>query len=239
MNTAPGAPPSTPRSDRPVRVRRTAASLIGATGVFAVLAAVLLARHLEPLPGDTFLARFAVGHRPHPVTTAFQAVTATGTGLTPYLLAAGAGLLLAGRAAFLPHRRPVFRTAATVAACAGWLALGQAARFGLMTAVARPRPPEADWITHASGYAFPSGHTTTSAMAAGLVVAALVVRRPPGRRLWTTLMICWAVLVGASRVWLGVHWATDVLAGWALAFAWTALGALVVKGMTNRPGEAG
>ncbi|PWK64465.1 undecaprenyl-diphosphatase [Streptomyces sp. CG 926] len=155
-------------------------------------------------------------HRPGAVVAALQVVTATGTGFAPYLLAATAGLILAGR-------RPRTRTAQVVLACVGWLALGQAVRFGLMTLIARPRPPEADWLTHASRHAYPSGHATTSAMAAGLIVAALISRRPRGHRAWIALTLAWAAAVGASRVWLGVHWTTDVIAGWLLALTWTAL----------------
>ncbi|MEU2451075.1 phosphatase PAP2 family protein [Streptomyces sp. NPDC012765] len=227
-----GARPSS-RGNGPGHVPQAVASI-----AFAVLAMALLARHLQPLPGDTLLARLAVEHRPHFVVVVVQVITATGTGAIPYVLAAVAGFLLGAQANSLPRRQAVFRTAAAVAVCAGWLALGQALRFGIMTAIARPRPPESDWITHASRYSFPSGHATTSAMAAGIVIVALATRRPVGHRLWIALVTCWAVSIGASRIYLGVHWATDVIAGWLLALAWTLLGATVsAKTRTGSPGS--
>ncbi|MFE2527656.1 phosphatase PAP2 family protein [Streptomyces sp. NPDC059382] len=224
MNASHGAGPPT-RGRRPGRTSALLVVLVGACAALAALTTTLLAHRLGPLPGDTFLARLAVEHRPPIVVVAFKALTATGTGTTPYALAAAAGLLLTAQADFLPGRRTGFRRTAAVAVCAGWLALGQAIRLGLMTVVARPRPPESNWLTHASRHAFPSGHTTTSAMAAGLVIIALAMTRPPGHRPWIAALTCWAVLVGASRVWLGVHWATDVIAGWLLALAWSLIGA--------------
>ena len=89
--------------------------------------------------------------------------------------------------------------------------------------VGRPRPPMHLWLTSASSSAFPSGHATQSRATFGalaLVCAALV-----GRARGLALM-CAGLLatgVGWSRVYLGVHWATDVLAGWLAAASWVAL----------------
>ena len=88
--------------------------------------------------------------------------------------------------------------------------------------VGRRRPPLATWLVGASGYALPSGHATQSA---AVYAALAVVLIPPG---WTARRKAAAriavgagvALIGASRVYLGVHWASDVLAGWVVGLLW-------------------
>ena len=88
-----------------------------------------------------------------------------------------------------------------------------------MWIVDRPRPPVADWVRFASGQSFPSGHTTTSALAYALMLLLLApsVPRPCRGPLLAFGLLAVAGLVGVSRVVLGVHWPTDVLGGWSLA----------------------
>ncbi|MCM2431100.1 phosphatase PAP2 family protein [Streptomyces sp. RKAG337] len=63
-------------------------------------------------------------------------------------------------------------------------------------------------------------------MAAGLLAWAVVVRgRPAVARTCCAVLLCWAAAVGGTRVYLGMHWPSDVLAGWLLAAAWIGLGA--------------
>ena len=89
--------------------------------------------------------------------------------------------------------------------------------------VDRPRPPMHLWLTSASSSAFPSGHATQSlsTFAALALVSAAVA--PIARRPGLALAAVVAAGVGWSRVYLGVHWATDVLAGWLAAACWVAL----------------
>ncbi|MFE7520356.1 phosphatase PAP2 family protein [Streptomyces halstedii] len=232
------ADPPAPAGAAVRRARRRAVwwCVLAAVAFAGVSGAVLAAGGGQIVP-DSAARRWALDNRPSQLVTLLRAVTATGTGVIPYVVALGAGLIAAPALQRVRRRPPVVRCALPALAFAAWLALGQALRFGLMTAIARPRPPAQDWLTHASRWSFPSGHTTTSAMAAGLLVLALLARRPAAYRLWVGLTVVWAAVVGISRVWLGVHWATDVLAGWLLAAAWTLLAAAIAARSTAPPSD--
>ena len=98
--------------------------------------------------------------------------------------------------------------------------------------VHRPRPPAGLWLTDVSHTtSFPSGHATQSLatfLALGLVGAAWRSwPRRPGR----VVAVVLAGGVGWSRVYLGVHWTTDVVAGWLTAAAWIA----VLTWLATRP----
>ncbi|MGB2569330.1 phosphatase PAP2 family protein [Micromonospora citrea] len=88
--------------------------------------------------------------------------------------------------------------------------------------VGRNRPDLLDPVADAVGYAFPSGHAVNATLAAGvlLVVYLPYTRGRPGARtaLWAVALVL-AGLTGLSRVALGVHWTSDVFAGWLLGVA--------------------
>jgi undecaprenyl-diphosphatase len=100
----------------------------------------------------------------------------------------------------------------------------------------RPRPtlvPHGSYVYSAS---FPSGHSTMSA-ATFLTLATIIASLEPQRStkaLAYAVAIALTVLVGFSRVYLGVHWPSDVLAGWALGAAW-AFAAWIVLNRVTKP----
>jgi len=91
-------------------------------------------------------------------------------------------------------------------------------------AVGRPRPPKDLWLVTAHGASFPSGHAANATLvcAAATLIAFLFSRRRSVRATTVTLA-CFAIAaVGFSRVELGVHWNTDVVAGSLVTMAWLA-----------------
>ncbi|MEW2385645.1 phosphatase PAP2 family protein [Micromonospora sp. NPDC047707] len=86
--------------------------------------------------------------------------------------------------------------------------------------VGRPRPDLPEPLAQAVGLAFPSGHALNAALAAGvLLVVFLPAGRPGGRYAVCAAALVLAGVTGFSRVALGVHWASDVVAGWLLGAA--------------------
>jgi undecaprenyl-diphosphatase len=141
------------------------------------------------------------------LTAAMQLITASASGLVTIGLALGFGIhwwWQAGRRA---------EAVILLVTLAGSAALGQVLKF----LFARPRPHLFPWLTTAGGWSFPSGHTLT-AMVLGGLLAWLMGRRLSGWgrvALWAGAGL-WVVLVGLSRVYLGVHYPSDVLASLAV-----------------------
>lgn len=102
---------------------------------------------------------------------------------------------------------------------------GTAISEGLKVGFARPRP---DLVAHAvdvTSMSFPSGHAMLSAVTY-LTLGAMLARTQTQRRARAYILgvaVVLTLLIGASRVYLGVHWPTDVLAGWCLGAAWALL----------------
>ncbi|MFE6748277.1 phosphatase PAP2 family protein [Kitasatospora purpeofusca] len=194
--------------------------------VFAAVAALVAAHGWAPFGFERAALDWVVAHRPHPAERTAELLTDLGTGVFSYLFALAAGVLLVRAAG--PHRsRPA--AVAVLLAPVVWLAVGQLLRQGLMHGFGRPRPPAADWAFTAHDFAFPSGHAFTGALSAGLVALAVALTRPGAARPAAVAAAAFALVIGCTRVYLGVHWPLDVLAGWLLAAAWLALGALLFR----------
>lgn len=99
--------------------------------------------------------------------------------------------------------------------------------------------PELPWLTSASGYSFPSGHSLISMALYGFL-AYLVFRnsRNSGSRLISSVgLLLLPVLIGISRVYLGVHYPSDVLAGWAVGLAWAGTCIAGMEYLANHPAD--
>lgn len=100
----------------------------------------------------------------------------------------------------------------------------------------RPRPDLVPHAAYVSTSSFPSGHSMLSAVTY-LTLAALLARSHQRKRLKTYFLLLAALLtflVGVSRVYLGVHWPTDVLAGWTAGASWAILCWLIARWLQGR-----
>lgn len=177
--------------------------LPAALGLFLVLAAGAV---FNTLPWDEAITNWLVSLRTPELNSVVRRVSRLGS--TPVVLSVAA---LAALAAV--RRCPRLALGIVVIALCRPLA-----EFTIKLLVARDRPPGEDRLVHGAGYSFPSGHPLAAAASWGLLppVIALYTRR---RAVWWALSIAvWvlAVGVGFSRVWLGVHYTSDVVAALAL-----------------------
>lgn len=88
-------------------------------------------------------------------------------------------------------------------------------------AFVRVRPAVADMAVAVHSWSFPSAHAANSAITYGAL--ALLGAAGGGRSVGVALAALLAVAIGCSRVWLGVHWPSDVIAGWLFAIGWLML----------------
>jgi len=163
---------------------------------------------------DQPVYRSLVEHRSPMLTTVMKAVSQAGS--------PGAMVVLALVVTALLFRRTGQWSVALIPLVSA--AVGTAAEVSLKRVVARSRPPIVNRLVPESGRSFPSGHATVSAalLAAVFLIAPRLV---PARFVLVVrvLAVLAVVAVGLSRLYLGVHYPLDVLAGWVIGAAIAAL----------------
>jgi undecaprenyl-diphosphatase len=216
-----------PRSARVPLSVGTAATVV----LFAVQAG--LVDTVEDRAGSGWLDQsvwvWFVGHRAPAATTVMTAVSAAGgTAGMAVLALIGAGLLWRMR------RRAEAGIVLGAAVGAGLLVEGFKHLYG------RARPPVIDRLTVETNFALPSGHALGSIVVLGVLaaVAVLLSRRFAVQATAVALAIVGIVTIGVSRLYLGVHWVTDVLTGWLLGGAWLALCVTTLVLIQRRPQPA-
>ncbi|WP_254605219.1 phosphatase PAP2 family protein [Sphingomonas bacterium] len=154
----------------------------------------------------------------------FAAIDVTALGSVTVL-----SLVVAAVTVVLLVQRLWLTALATVIACASVSWMIDLAKWE----VARPRPTLVSHLVEADHASFPSGHAAGSA-AIYLTLAALASQVTPDRRLRRALLvmaILLAGMIGCSRVYLGVHWPSDVLAGWSFGTIWALAWWLTTAGL--------
>jgi undecaprenyl-diphosphatase len=174
-----------------------------------------VAGHDEAALRDPHVTAWVVAHRIEWLTIVMKAVTWLGSTavIVPMALIVGVFFVLRRHR----WRRPLAFLAAAIAGAVGLYDI-------VKPLVGRPRPPSVIWIGHYSGAAYPSGHATQSVACYAALAIILGAGRSPAVK---TVLWCAAALVvlavGASRIYLGAHWLTDVLGGYALGASWVAM----------------
>lgn len=208
---------------RLLTLARTEIALLTAlfVGAVGVLAFIEIADDMTEADGRAFDAMILGALRPHEdpglawgpwwLEEALADVTSLG-GISVL------GLFALAVVGFLVIQRKRLSALMLIVGLAGGVALSE----GFKGVFERERPPAQFQAVDTLNASFPSGHALLSTVFY-LTVGVMLARVLPTRRLKVWVMavaVTIAVLVGISRVYLGAHWATDVMAGWSLGAAW-------------------
>jgi undecaprenyl-diphosphatase len=196
-----------------------AVAISAACWIVFVALAIVVSR--DSLSIDQSVLTWVGEHRSSALTSAMRIVTWLGSAAVLY----PATLVLA---LYWWRRERDWRAGAMLAASLA----GSTALYNLFKRIIeRPRPPAKDALGTYTHWSFPSGHATQCmAFFAMLLVLACLAGRAR-LRLWVIAAAAVVLVVGASRIYLGAHWFTDVLGGYALGGAWVAL--LTAVGLTT------
>ena len=174
--------------------------------IFAILAL------LDALPWDRPITNWIVDQRTPWLDDLAKAITRFGADQTVYVVAAICAVVA------WPRCRPLAISIVALAFTRSLIVLG------VKHLVARDRPPAALQLVDPGGYSFPSGHPFATAASWCFIPLVLLLYTQRRWIWWASVFVVWtlAVLVGASRTYLGVHYATDVVGGLLLAMLFVA-----------------
>lgn len=160
---------------------------------------------------DQLAYAWAEANRSEALTSFFTAFTILGNPASLALITAAAALILIGRGY---RALPLFLGVSTL--------LGGGLNRLLKLYFARERPELEAALRLAEGYSFPSGHAMTSVMVFG-TLAYVIIHLPapwPARSAGLAAATTTAFTIGLSRVYLGVHWLSDIAAGFLVGAVW-------------------
>lgn len=209
---------------------RQVAAALRVAGLLTVLTGLMLAIHR---PGwvtelDTVTTSWVVAHRPMGFDVAALVITDLGSPVATAAAAVICAALLSWRAR---SRVPGIVVIGTVSAAA-------LASTALKAVVDRPRPPLQWQLVLETDPSFPSGHVTGTAALLGITAVCVGMGRSRTVRAWLAGGVVTGVLViAATRLYLGVHWLTDVTAGAILAAVFVTIGTTVFAALHDRSGQ--
>jgi undecaprenyl-diphosphatase len=179
------------------------------TALFVALASHVRSGSTQAL--DESVIRWLSAHRTSGLDAAMVEVTALGTGIVVMMIVGVAALFLA----LTQHR---YSAILLLASTFGGLVLNEVLKRGFN----RPRPTIIVPAVHAVSSSFPSGHAMSAAIVYSTVayLAARLHKRKWARWLVMTAALSVIAMISFSRLYLGVHYPSDVLAGLVIGFAW-------------------
>jgi len=177
---------------------------------------------------DVAVLHWLGAHRTPFVDEAMLEITFLGTGLVVLVIVGIAAL-------FLSLTQHKYSAWLLLASTAGGIVLNNVLKLGF----ARPRPQVLEWQAHALSSSFPSGHAMSAAVVYGTVayLAARLQQRRWARVLTMLVAAIFIVLICISRLYLGVHYPSDVIAGVLVGLAWAAFCMATLEGIQKYAGR--
>lgn len=196
-------------------MKRATGLAMGAGAAFTALSLAVWLRAPAIVWFDQTINLWILTRRDDDTITLARSLTEAGSTFVAFpIIAVLTPLALVNRTA----RQRLHGTALLIGIAASGAVLGLA----INALIAGQRPLQTGWAGAAGGPTYPSGHTTVATILAACLIWVAVERF---EHHWTrSLMFAGAVIialaVGWSRIWLGVHWPTDVLGGWLFGMFW-------------------